>query len=286
MNLFSLSMSIRPWNLLRRLSQGLVRRAVGACLALMSMQALAGPADNLTDTWKINGNGWPGDLVITQGPTSGRLQGTMYGDRMVGYFASQERTAVMVRYSSLGIPMQAFVGQVSVDGRTWSGRFYGLDVSFSGASQAENVWGFAATRGTSTVPNHQPVTGLSAGPIGLHPAFTIYNRPQEFGTSWAGSLNISLGSIANPNFGQLDGTVFGDEFIGSYAQGTATVAFLRLRNRQPAQLFIGRDQASESFVWRMGGSFYPLTEEMGATPARLTFDWRAIVPQCEVQPCQ
>lgn len=252
---------------------------MSTCLALVSSLAVASPANpsrDLSDSWKINGNGYSGDLVISQNAPGGRIQGTMYGDKIVGYFAPDERTAVIVRYSWADIPSQAFVGQVSADGGTWSGRFYGLDGYASGATQARNVFAFTATRGTSNVPPTPPEPYSPPGASEMGSNFTIYNRPQEFGTGWPGVLNITLGSVANPNFGQLDGTVFGNEFIGHYAGGTGTIAFLRFVDREPTQVYIGRDSGSELVVWQMSGTFYPLTEGMGASPTRLTYDWRAI----------
>jgi hypothetical protein len=263
------------------LAQRLVRWVLGACAVFAPTLALATPPQNLTDNnWQINGNGWPGRMEITQNFPAGRITGSMYGNTIVGYFANVERTMVLVRYSSVGIPMQAFVGTVSADGGTWSGKFYGLDVGPSGASQAQNVWSFLATRGTSSMPPAPPSPSIGPGPGGLHKSLPIFNRPLEFGWSQPGVLELSGGWVGNPNAGQLDGYVYGDELIGTYAPGANTVAFLRLHNKQPAQVFIGRAPIVGLLAWKLAGDFYPLTEEMGATPARLTYDWSAVVLRC------
>jgi hypothetical protein len=242
------------------------------------------PADNLSDSWKINGNGSPGEIVISQAYPSGRIEGTMYGDRIVGYFAWIERTMVLVRYSAASSnPSQAFVGTVSDDGQTWSGRFYGLDMSWSGATEAQNAFAFTATRMTATFPPAPPAVmpGVMYGRPELSSQFAIHNRPKEYATGWAGTLSIQSGANSNPNQGQLDGTVFGDPFIGTYASHTGTIAFLRLQKGQPAKVFVGKVDSTRLAVYDMSGLFYPLTEGMGADPSRLTFDWRAFVPGCD-----
>lgn len=262
-------------------TQRLIRLLLGTCVLLASTLALAqsaqkpprtNPATNLTDTWQINGNGWPGQLVINQNFIGGGIQGTMYGDRIVGYFASVEGTAVIVRYSQLNIPMQAFVGTVSPDGARWTGKFYGLDVGPSGATEAQNVFGFTATRGTTSMPAAPP--SPSFGP-GTSPVDVAYNIT---GNTYSGSLNFRSGSSSSPNFGQLDGTVYGEPLMGTYAIGANTLAFLRLSNGQPAQVFLGGSVGGYLSTCRLEGFFYPLTEGMGADPARLTYSWTASVP--------
>lgn len=247
---------------------------------LIPPQKAQNPADDLSDHWMINGNGWPGALSISQALPGGAVQGTMYGDRVVGYFSKVERTMVLVRYSSASLrPMQAFVGSVGADGRTWSGRFHGLDVNWSGASEWANTWSFSATRGTASAPPAPPAVVAGApGPRFLSPAFNFYNRPQEFGTTRMSLLEVTVGRFSNPGQGQIDGTLFGDEFIGTYSQHTGSLVFLRLSGGEPAQLYVGRVEggaAAERDASNMSGVFYALTEGMGADESRQTYDWRA-----------
>lgn len=263
--------------------------AAGVGLAFTTTLAFAQP-NNLSGTWRINGNGYPGDLVISQAvsggriPTGGRIQGSMYNDSIVGYFSTGERTMVLVRYSPAGTTMQAFVGQVNALGTRWEGRFYGLDTSWSGASATRNAWSFVATRGTSSTPATPPALIPTISPVAIADSFNFYNRPAEFGKAWPGALNITSGSLSSPTSGQIAGNLYGDQIVGTYANGT--IAFLRLTNQQPTQVYVGEDYASELVSWRLDGSFYPLTEVEGASPMRMTYDWLAIVPACETRPCQ
>ncbi|MBI5256869.1 MAG: hypothetical protein HY855_10250 [Burkholderiales bacterium] len=259
------------------------RWLLGTCIGLLPALALAqpvpkpprtSPTTHLTDSWKINGNGWPGDLVIYQDFLGGRLHGTMYGNPIVGYFAHVEGTAVIVRYSHLNIPMQAFVGTVSPDGTRWSGKFYGLDTGQSGATEAQNVWSFTATRGTASMPPAPPAPSLgAAAPLPLEDGYALTAN------GYPGTLGFVSGSISYPNFGQLDGTVYTQALMGSFAQGANSLAFLRLHNGLPAQLFIGGTVGGTTRSCALAGTFYPLTEGMGADPTRLTYGWTAQVPQ-------
>lgn len=242
----------------------------------------------LTGTWKINGNGTEGDLVVCQKP-AGLLAGTMYRDRINGYFSAGEGTAVIVRYfrdpQQREIPIQAFIGRVSQDGQTWSGEFYGLEGVFSGATEMQNVFGFTALRGASNVLTFPPPATRSSGAPTLYSSYTIYNRPKEFGIMQPGKLKVTHGNWTTPAGGGISGTVFDDRFFGFYAHGTGTIAFLRLRNGQngpQGQVYIGKqDNHIVGHGMLMKGTFYPLTEEMGANESRLTYDWIAVVSGCE-----
>lgn len=246
------------------------------CPSVYTEKFLADPANNLTGVWTINRNGMPGRLDIVQDHqrfgSLGHFEGDLDGDRVVGYFAFMERTAVLIRYSSSGPATQAIAGKVSPDGSGWNGTAQGLDVGASGASQVQNAWSFAAARGTKA-PTAVPALPPSYGPAEVASSFTIFDRPKEYGTSLPGSLAITVGSVANPNLGEINGTVFGEPFIGTYAMGS--IAFLRERNGKAGQLYIGHDAGSELVCGRLAGAYYALSDHMGASPCRMTYDWRA-----------
>jgi hypothetical protein len=270
---------IRPaggWSLLaRRLLHGaLCAFALASAPAQAQLQKplRLNPTLNLSDTWQINGNGWTGQLVINQSAWGGRIQGKMYGNDIVGYFSPGEGTAVIVRYSPANTPMQAFIGTVSPDGTRWSGKFYGLDIGFSGASEARNVWAFNATRGTASVP--AAPTPLSFGPSAATPLSRAYGISAN---GYGGAMTFTSGSSSAPNFGQLDGFLYGNPVAGTFSTGTNTLALLRYGpDGRPAQVYIGSSDRVYIDTCHLVGNFYPLTEPMGADPARLTYNWQAL----------
>jgi hypothetical protein len=199
----------------------------------------------------------------------------MYGNRIVGYFASIEGTAVIVRYSPNGVPTQAFVGKVSPDGSRWTGNFYGLDVGPSGATNSQNAWGFVATRGYNSIPPAPPSppvnpagpTVSSVWPSGLYAINANGSR---------GSLNFDDPPSKPPSFNQS--SVFNDPLIGTFAVKPNTLAFLRLSKGEPAQVFIGSSDGRTLSNRFLSGTFYPVSEGFGAGPDQLTYDWAAWIP--------
>ena len=63
-----------------------------------------------------------GTIVVRQSP-DGQLSGTIYGEALRGFYSPVQRVAVLMR-GPAAAPIQAYVAQVSANGRSMSGRFY------------------------------------------------------------------------------------------------------------------------------------------------------------------
>lgn len=251
-------------------------RAWAAVLALLlpwvAGTAGAAPVDDLSDTWRINGNGFPGEIVVRQSP-DGQLSGTIYGEAMRGFYSPAQRVAVLMR-GPAAAPIQAYVATVSVNGRSMSGRFYALNAGSAGGGTARNVFGFTARRGTA-VAAPRPVRPASPpGPAAIERDFDVFNRPAEFGRSQRGALSLTVGGD-----GEVRGSIFGEPLLGHYARGTGTLAFVRMRGGEDFQLFVARPLAG-SFA----GDFYTLTVAAGGSIARVKFDWSAEVASTPLVP--
>ena len=224
---------------------------------LMSPFAYANPS-NLSAVWRLNGNGFLGNLTLEQ-VQDGALSGTMYGDPVVGYYASGERIAVLLR-GPLNKPIQAFVAQVTPDGLSLSGNFYALNASSSGGTASRNVFSFSAQRGPSTDPSNPGQPQSASGPN------IIAGSHDLNGNGHRGFLQVSQAAD-----GTLSGNVYGNTLEGHYATGTGSVAFLRYSaSGQPFQLYVGRVTASG-----MNGNFYALNAGAGASSQRVRYDWSA-----------
>lgn len=231
-----------------------------AFTALAATHALANPA-NQSAPWRINGNGFPGDVSVQQA-ADGTLSGTIYGEPLTGYYAAGERIGVWLRGAPTQ-PMQAFVGTASPDGQSFTGRFYGLNTSTSGASPQRNVFAFSALRAAPSHPGHPGVPASAAGPASVTGTLPLVANGH------AGLLVLNQ----TPD-GSLSGTIYGDRLSGHYAQGTGTIAFLRFTAAQPVQLYIGSVTAQG-----IGGEFYALTVPAGGSAQRMRYGWSAQPPQ-------
>ncbi len=217
-----------------------------------------GGAGNLSATWRINGNGYPGDVIVRQAP-DGSLSGSMYGDPLSGYYASGERMAVLLR-GPVNRPIQAFIGQVSPDGAAITGRFYALNATNSGGSPARNVFAFAAQRDAPNPPGHPGVPNSAAG------LASIAGTHNFNGNGFVGQFAVNQG----PD-GSLNGSVYGQQAEGHYAAGTGSVAFIRYSGPgQPFQLFVGNVTPGG-----MRGEFFALNGSAGASPQRMRYEWSA-----------
>jgi hypothetical protein len=227
---------------------------------LIAQPALANPA-NMSAPWRLNGNGFAGEVTVQQAP-DGTLTGSIYGDPLTGYYAPGEGVGVWLR-GAPSQPVQAFVGQATPDGSSFSGRFYGLNASSSGASAQRNVFAFAALRAAPNHPAHPGVPNAAAGPASLSGTLPLNanNIP--------GTLVLSQA----PD-GSLSGSIYGDRLSGHYAQGTGSIAFLRFTGAQPVQLYIGTVTAQG-----ISGEFYALTVPAGGSAQRMRYSWTAQPPQ-------
>lgn len=242
-------------------------------------------ASNLTGDWRMNANGWDIKLKLQQGSgnpwvisSPNKLTGFINNDRIEGYYASGEGTAVLVRFHEQTTrPIQVYIGSIDASGTNWSGKFYALDSLYGGASQQNNIFGFKAVKGASAFPVYTAPDLGQLGEAHVDDCYTIYNRPSEFGLSQPGLFKINLGSFINYNGGHIDGELFGSDAIGYYSQRNGTIVLLRIDNNRPSQVFIGQQHiASELIARGFAGIFYALNEGMGASPSRMTFDWNAV----------
>lgn len=216
--------------------------------ATVAATSVAGP-------WRINGNGFPGDVAIQQAP-DGALSGSIYGEPLSGWYAPGERTAVFLR-GALGRPIQFFVGQQAADGNALGGRFFALNATTAGGGTARNVFGFNAVR--QGAPAHSPPPPGEGGPPSVTGSYTIN------GNGFVGPLSLSQA----PD-GALSGTVYADRLEGHYAAGTGSLAFVRYSGATPIQVFVGAVTGKE-----LRGDFYALTPAAGASPQRVRFGWSA-----------
>jgi hypothetical protein len=230
---------------------------------------------SMAGTWSINGNGYPGNIILSQ-QAGGELFGTIYnGEWVDGFHSSDSRIAVLLRGSPFK-PTQAFVGELDGATNDWRGTFYSLNTAMGGTA-ARNAFGFSAVRGNSgNVSYSAPVLGPAA-PHCLTPNFTVRNRPSEY-TNWTFSLNLDNPS---PPFGcitgEFKGTIAGDTIYGHYAPGSGSIVFLRMNANRPAQLYVGQVTGG-TFLnpQRIAGSFYALTYGMGATTSRMRYEWETV----------
>ncbi len=162
-----------------------------------------------------------------------------------------------------GEPIQAFVGQVSPDGLSFSGRLQALNATNSGGAPARNVYAFSALRAAASAPGNPGLPGSAAGPA------SIAGAHQVSGNGYIGPLQLNQA----PD-GTLSGTIYGNPVEGHYASGTGSVAFIRYSGSgQPFQLFVGTVNAQG-----MRGEFYALNSSAGASPQRMKFEWSTQQP--------
>ena len=226
--------------------------------------------------WNLDGNGWPGLLNLQQDP-DGRVSGFMYGERVVGYYAPGERTAVLLRGPE-GRPTQAFIGQLAADGLTWSGVFHALS-TVGGGSAGGNRFAFAARRAPLAPPPVAVGSAFGGGAACIHQAYSLTHaatlspalRPAQV---WFGS-----GAALCPTdtlFGRSSG-----EAVQTFVSQTGT-AWVRFAGSEPAQLYVGTsDHTATEFVQgqvvvgRMTGKVYLLSAAAGATPTSMTHTFGA-----------
>lgn len=142
---------------------------LGALIGLQLMaSALAQAPASLAATWKINGNGFAGDLVLTQA-ADGRLSGTVYGQPVEGYYSPGAGTVVFMRYQA-NKPYQVFVGTASPQGLR--GDFYPFAPD-GGATPARLRYDWSATLAPAFVgaaPRKSAVALLPPMPAPATPA--------------------------------------------------------------------------------------------------------------------
>ncbi len=232
----------------------------GALASFILFGATLAAASNLSAPWRINGNGYPGEVVLQQA-VDGSLSGTIYGNPLSGFHAPAERTVVWLR-GAPARPDQAFVGNVSPDSGSITGRLFALTVG-GGASPARNVFAFSALRASPQAPGHPGVPNATLGPASVAGTLALVAN------DYAGALVLDQA----PD-GTLSGTLYGDRLSGHYAQGSATIAFLRFNGAKPMQLYIGSVTPQG-----ISGELYALTVPAGGSAQRMRYGWSAQMPQ-------
>ena len=259
----------------RRISLSLIGAfgsTLGAAALVLPTPARAFSSGDISGVWRIDGNGFLGDMILVQQP-GGEISGTMYGsDDVRGYFVPSSGLVVLMR-GPVARPSQAFIGTVSSNGVHLSGSFYALSTG-AGATATRHVFGFRAVRPSWPDPvSYPPALGPVSVPS-LASNHTVYNRPSEF-PAW--TLPLRFNHPAGSTFisGDITGSFAGDAVYGHYAPGSGSLVMLRPTAGQAGQLFL----ANVALGWWgsqvMAGWFYALTPGMGASPERMRYDWRA-----------
>ena len=220
--------------------------------------AVTAPAASLSAQWRLNGNGYPGEVMLQQA-ADGTLSGTIYGNPLTGFHSAGDRSVVWLRGAPTR-PDQAFVGSVSADGNAISGRMFGLTVSGGGVGPARNVFAFSALRAAPNHPGHPGLPAAAAGPA------SVAGTHQFVGNGHLGQLNLTQA----PD-GSLSGNVYGNPVDGHYAAGSGSIAFIRYSAPgQPFQLFVGSVTPQG-----MRGELLALNGGAGASAQRMRYDWSA-----------
>jgi len=177
------------------------------------------------------------------------------------------RSAATTRPASALRPIQAYIGQASADGTSFSGRLLALNTSNAGASPGRNVFAFSALRAAPAAPGNPGVPTSPAGPA------SIAGTHQINGNGFIGPLQLNQA----PD-GMLSGTVYGNPIEGHYAAGTGSIAFIRYSAPgQPFQLFVGSVTAQG-----MRGELLALNGGAGASLQRMRYEWSAPPPPAAV----
>jgi alpha-tubulin suppressor-like RCC1 family protein len=251
----------------------ITRTAITRTVLALTFIALTATAQadprNQSGPWKLNGNGWPGDVTVEQA-ADGRLSGSIYGEKIIGFYASGERVGVWLRVPAGLEPMQAFVGEASADGLNFSGRLYALNTLIAGGSSERNVFSFKARRAApgatpAVVPSDPGV--LPPAPAQQGPA-SVAGTYQIRGNGSTGTMVLNQAAD-----GALTGTIYGQRLDGHYASGTGSIAFIRSSSGagvfSPYQLFVGTVTPRGG----LRGDFYALSSGAGASMARMKYSW-------------
>lgn len=94
--------------------------------------------------WNINGNGFPGVLAISGIAGDGALTGTVYGNKILGFWDEPSRRITFMRLTQPSDPasFQVYNGYLMTDNTTLAGSFEGFQGS--GATAERSVFGWFA----------------------------------------------------------------------------------------------------------------------------------------------
>lgn len=186
-----------------------------------------------------------------------QITGTVFGDRLEGYYAAGSQQAVWVRFSG-NVPVQVYVATYSRHpriGRLTPYEFRGTSYAinqFVEADPRRNAFGFRAwflvPQTNPPAPNTDPPTPNTPHPAPIPRAWLLFiNQTQS-------PMRLEVAAD-----GTVAGRIFGDRIVGHYASVGGTIAFLRMDRRdQPIQFYAGR-VIGHSFL----GSVFGLNEQHG-----------------------
>ncbi len=264
--------------------RAIIGSALGAAAltGLGAAPASAAPTPSIAGTWKINANGYVGDLVVEQAKDSSQCTGTMYGEPIRGHYSALQGVAVLFRRLTIFTPAaQVFVGQVAASGRHMAGSFFALTPGY-GASQQRIEYSFGAQRGTRA-PSIPPAPYHSQGPAGLKGDYPLTGSFPTGSTTRTMQL-----SEANPGevYGSIDVSTFDSPWSstvgGRYAEGTGTLVLRESRGWYPSALLVGNTDTYGP-TW-IGGTFYQFMRDTstGSTLVGLwepiAYDWSIPLP--------
>jgi len=136
----------------RRRVLGLAGGALAGAAALASTPRVAHAASSLpVGTWKINGNGFKGELVIASVDAQGKVSGTVYGNPIQGFWDEDARRITFTRGNNATSPSRVqiytsymFRNNAGSDSEfTLAGYFEAF--SGMGGTAQRNVFGWFAT---------------------------------------------------------------------------------------------------------------------------------------------
>lgn len=237
------------------------RALIGAAVGAAALTAGVGVAPasaavaDLNGTWKLNGNGYLGDLVITHDKKSpSRFSGTMYGEQVNGAYSALQRTFVIFRGNPrnwLGDFNQIFVGQVSATGQSMSGSFFATNAAY-GASAQRIEYSFAARRGSSA-PSIPPAPTHPAGPPSMAGKYdlrgTIPLPPQPVRLTLNDTGGELWGDVHPGTFGWSEGWI-----AGRYAAASGALFLTEHTFSWPGALFVG--STVDGWAGRIQGTYY------------------------------
>jgi N-acyl-D-amino-acid deacylase len=213
--------------------------------------------------WKFNGDGYEGELVLKVGD-AGRVNGTVYGDRIVGWYDAKTRRLGFVRMGDAKEPaFQTYQGYLfsNPDGKnvryTLAGTFTPSDPNGSAAKIPEMGWYARITPG---VPARQePAADLVE-------VRAVFEGTWKFnGDGYEGDLVLKIDGD------KVTGTVYGNPIAGSYDVATRRLNFVRLcvpadpTSFQAHKGYLFANQVGKKTRYTLAGTFFNIgtTAEMG-----------------------
>lgn len=137
----------------RRRALGLAGGALAGAAVLASAPRAARAAASLrTGTWKINANGFKGNLEIAPVDAQGRVSGTVFGNPIRGFWDEDAKRITFMRIPNASVPssIQVYTGYMFRNSLGSDAEFTlaGYFESFSGTGSTtaqRNVFGWFAT---------------------------------------------------------------------------------------------------------------------------------------------